>query len=250
MKNHYFPHDYGARNDEKLCQLRMEFGAEGYGVYWMMVEAMHEQGGEIRNLKAFAFSANIDFGLVERISKATLSVGLFEGKATPEQTLLFSPRIKNQIELRQLYIDKQKQNGKRGGQAKILGYPRATPRQAQGNPLAYNEMKGNKSNTKILRSNTVNIYRSEGGARAPTPAQIAEEFFESQDRREEYIGKLVEKGIPEGTARSEVKKFAAYWTERTKSGSKQKWETQDTFELKYRLAKWINNASKFSPPSA
>ena len=38
----WFKHDYNARNDEKILELRSEFGAEGYGIYWMLVETMAE----------------------------------------------------------------------------------------------------------------------------------------------------------------------------------------------------------------
>ena len=40
---YYFPHDYNARNDPKILALRSVFGAEGYGVYWMMIERLREQ---------------------------------------------------------------------------------------------------------------------------------------------------------------------------------------------------------------
>jgi len=43
----YFQHDYNARNDDKILQLREKFGAEGYGIFWMIIETMaeNENGG-------------------------------------------------------------------------------------------------------------------------------------------------------------------------------------------------------------
>lgn len=38
----WFKHDYNARNDERLLEIRAEFGAEGYGAYWMLLESMAE----------------------------------------------------------------------------------------------------------------------------------------------------------------------------------------------------------------
>ncbi len=38
----YFSHDYHARNDEKILELRSQYGAEGYGIFWMIVETMAE----------------------------------------------------------------------------------------------------------------------------------------------------------------------------------------------------------------
>ena len=40
----WFKHDYNARNDEKILELRSIYGAESYGIYWMIVESMAETG--------------------------------------------------------------------------------------------------------------------------------------------------------------------------------------------------------------
>lgn len=40
---YYFPHDCNARNDPKILALRSVFGAEGYGVYFMLIEMLREQ---------------------------------------------------------------------------------------------------------------------------------------------------------------------------------------------------------------
>ena len=38
----WFRHDYNARNDEKILELMSEYGAESYGIYWMIIETMAE----------------------------------------------------------------------------------------------------------------------------------------------------------------------------------------------------------------
>lgn len=38
----YFSHDYNARNDPKILELRSEYGLEGYGLYWCLIETMAE----------------------------------------------------------------------------------------------------------------------------------------------------------------------------------------------------------------
>jgi hypothetical protein len=40
---YYFPHDCNARNDPKILALRSVYGAEGYGIYWMLIEILREQ---------------------------------------------------------------------------------------------------------------------------------------------------------------------------------------------------------------
>jgi len=44
----YFPHDANARHDPKMESMRNEFGAEGYGIYFMLIEIMFSQGGKLR----------------------------------------------------------------------------------------------------------------------------------------------------------------------------------------------------------
>ena len=39
---YYFPHDYDSANDPKMQTLLAEYGAVGYGVFWRLVEMLHE----------------------------------------------------------------------------------------------------------------------------------------------------------------------------------------------------------------
>jgi hypothetical protein len=43
----WFRHEYNARDGEEILELRSKFGAEGYGVFWMLMEKMaeNENGG-------------------------------------------------------------------------------------------------------------------------------------------------------------------------------------------------------------
>lgn len=40
---YYFSHDSNARNDEKILAMRSVYGAEGYGMYFMIIEILREQ---------------------------------------------------------------------------------------------------------------------------------------------------------------------------------------------------------------
>jgi hypothetical protein len=44
---YYFQHDFNARRDPKCSALINDLGPSGYGVYWFLVEIIHEQGGRI-----------------------------------------------------------------------------------------------------------------------------------------------------------------------------------------------------------
>lgn len=96
-------------------------------------------------------------------------------------------------------------------------------------------------------NNTNLVLNGEGCAVAPlTPADEMKLFITSEDKRQEIVQALVAKGVDSNFAKTEIQKFFIYWTERSRSGTKQRWEMERTFEIKRRLVVWLNNAPKFS----
>lgn len=82
-----------------------------------------------------------------------------------------------------------------------------------------------------------------------TPAQKMKIFLtsvkEKDDRYESLIEILEKKGVDRGTAETEVKAFAAYWSELSKDGKRQKWQLRETFEVNKRLATWFARIGKW-----
>ncbi len=78
----------------------------------------------------------------------------------------------------------------------------------------------------------------------PTPAEEAQNFFNNPEVRDTVIRRLKEKGMDEEFIRSEINKFVLYWTEPTRNGKKQLWETKKTFEIRRRLVKWFSNTNQ------
>ncbi len=77
-----------------------------------------------------------------------------------------------------------------------------------------------------------------------TPSQIAKHFFTSKEKQTEIINKLTEQGIPNAT--TEIKKFIYYWTELNKSGTKQRWQLEKTFEVNRRLGTWFARSQQYN----
>lgn len=42
---YYFSHDSNARNDTKILSMRCDYGLEGYGMYWIIVETLRDEAG-------------------------------------------------------------------------------------------------------------------------------------------------------------------------------------------------------------
>lgn len=54
---YYFSHDANARNDPKILAMRSDYGIEGYGMYWVIIEMLREQEGFKLPLKKYIWSA-------------------------------------------------------------------------------------------------------------------------------------------------------------------------------------------------
>lgn len=75
-ESYYFPHDYNARNDEKILKLWQSKGTSGYGIYWAVIEMLYEAGGVMRldcDCIAFALHTQCD-----EVKAVLHDFGLFE----------------------------------------------------------------------------------------------------------------------------------------------------------------------------
>lgn len=82
-----------------------------------------------------------------------------------------------------------------------------------------------------------------------SPSQVAKKFFNDVDEQERIIDLLEAKGYNRTITVREVVKFVSYWTEKNKSGSKERYEMEKTFEVGKRLATWFSRVKEFSGQS-
>lgn len=96
--NNYFPHDSNARNSDKLIPLRARFGAEGYGIYFMLIERLREESSymSVKDYNMLAFDLRVDAGKVKSVIE---DFGLFaftdDGKCFYSESLLRRMKIKD-----------------------------------------------------------------------------------------------------------------------------------------------------------
>ena len=80
-----------------------------------------------------------------------------------------------------------------------------------------------------------------------TPAQEMKLFLTDEKYPKQLAKQISEKSnISYEQVLSELRNFAGYWSELNKSGTKQRWQLQKTFELKRRLGTWFRNKDKFN----
>lgn len=78
-----------------------------------------------------------------------------------------------------------------------------------------------------------------------TPSKEAESFFLEENPYQELLS-VFSKDHDKVIIEKEFKKFILYWTELNKSGTKQRWQLEKTFEVKRRLLTWLSRMDKFS----
>jgi len=126
--SYYFPHDYNAHNDPKLIKLAMN-GWDFIGLYWAVVEMLHEQGGYLNiDSEPIAFALRTD---KKRIDALINFPGIFKIKGNTFTCQRVLENLKKREE-----ISKKSRNSalKRWGNAKAM------PTHCKGN--AIKERKG------------------------------------------------------------------------------------------------------------
>jgi len=93
----YFPHDYNASMDEKILQLRDEFNnAEGYGMYWLLLEAMvaTPEGRLMATPMATLIGRlSLAWGISKRKISKFLEISEKIGLIQRQDDFIFSPRL-------------------------------------------------------------------------------------------------------------------------------------------------------------
>ena len=77
----YFSHDANAQSDEKILCLIADYGFEGYGIYWLLIELMFETPAtelKYELIRGLSHRYNIDISKLSNLIKSCVLIGLFE----------------------------------------------------------------------------------------------------------------------------------------------------------------------------
>lgn len=115
----YFQHDYNARNDDDIEAMLLDYAASGYGLYWGIVERLHEEGNSIelndRFYKAIGKQFMMPAHVIEKFVKDCCEqYKLFQ----LEGSILTCGRVKRNLEHRHKISEERSEAGKRGAIAK------------------------------------------------------------------------------------------------------------------------------------
>src|SRR5689334_20561193 len=118
---YYFPHDSNARNDEKIVYLRCKHGIESYGLYWIIIEMMHDtaEGKLTLRLKdAIAWQYNFAIEKFQNVFNDFLESGLFitDGECYWSERVVRNLQQRNEKKLHNSLV--RSEAGKKGAEAR------------------------------------------------------------------------------------------------------------------------------------
>ena len=240
-QTYYFQHDYNAHKDPKCSALINDLGTEGYGVYWALIEILHEQGGKLKKFPklwdGIAFELRVEKDkLVKQIEAMVRDYELL----VEDDNFIWSERVLRNFEERNNKYNLKAEAGRIGGiksgiSRKIMKQNEALLEANELNKIKENKIKENK----IKENNII-----ESSQRVDSPSKIADSFL--NDINSSYRASFLEKFGKSEEVKKEMIKFISYWTEPNKSGTKQRWQTEKTFEIGRRLTTWFNRLNNFN----
>ncbi|MCW2280437.1 DnaD domain protein [Lactococcus lactis] len=109
--NNYFPHDSNSRNSDKLLPVRMKYGAEGYGIYFMILERLREEKNymSVKDYNMLAFDLRVDTSKLKAIVE---DFGLFA--FTEDGECFYSEGFNKRMEIMEEKSRKKSEAGKKG----------------------------------------------------------------------------------------------------------------------------------------
>jgi hypothetical protein len=207
---YYFKHDFNAHNDEKIVDLLMTHGHEGYGIFWHLIELLASADDyQLEcNYKRLSFTMQCSTEILKSIIEDFDLFNITENNFWSDS---LATRMKRLDEIK----EKRAEYGRKGGKAKAKAKQDLSKTEANAKQIEAEERKGEesieeKSKEELLLARELAFYES--------------------------LKKFIDQ-YPKDMIRA----FYDYWREPNKSRSKMKWETEKTWDLSLRLSRWSNN---------
>lgn len=181
----YFSHDSNARNSDKLMKVRMKLGAEGYGIFFMLIERLREEEGYKSTIDydTLAFDLRVD---AEKVKQVVENYDLF--KFTEDGKYFYSDSFNERMEMMDVRAQQRKSKAKKAAEARWnkqsedTSNAQASPKDCSSNAQALlnhaNKIKLNKiklNKTKLNKNKVVVSETNETKNLADEPATTTEQ---------------------------------------------------------------------------
>ena len=206
---YYFSHDSNARNDQRLMKLRMKYGPEGYGIYFMIIEILRDTENytlNINDVESICFDIRSENDKVLDVLK---NYNLFQF----EDDFFYSKSLSRRMEK----LDKIKEKRRESG--KLSAIARANAKQVlKKDSKSVQQVKQSKAKERKVKDSKLNILIEKTDL-------FKKQVFEFQSQ---YDLEMLEE-------------FILYWTEPNKTKTKLKYQLEATWDMGRRLKRWANN---------
>ena len=228
-ETYYFQHDYNARNDPKLQQVLMEYGATGIGVFWCIIEMLYEQDGSmpLSSCKSIAFSLHVESNIVDGLIN---NFDLFENDGEN----FWSESVNRRLTKRSSISEKRREAGKLGWQktfnsTNVRQMSNVLPANAEQTKSICPAIKEKK---RIEKETSTKVEAKKDKLSLAHAKELLEvrskKFYDSLIPFVELYGKEM------------IRAFYDYWTEPNKSRTKMRFELEKTWDVKRRLNTWAS----------
>ncbi len=227
----YFPHY--VNSGKTLFTLEQRFGNDGYAFLFKVLEMLGKTENhfiDCRNAADYEFLlaiTKVDRDIADKIMELLTTLGTFDADLW-EHRIIFSPNFVSNLQ--SVYERRKRKSMTKQDLCKHLSIKckqKPTPKEFPSAETPQSRVKKSKGENSEEESVEISGEIS--------PAQKARDFFK----------KIESENLD---ASDERKKFYNYWTEKNKSGTKERWELEKTFDVERRFATWLRNASQFNSP--
>ena len=114
---YYFPHDYHARHDTKIEAMVNDYGVEGYGMYWVLIERLYEsRGNKIEKFPKLFFGLATELCVSpDRAEKFVLSLINDYRLLKENENYIWSESVLRRMEIREQQRLMKVESGRIGG---------------------------------------------------------------------------------------------------------------------------------------
>jgi hypothetical protein len=168
-KSYYFQHDFEAISDPKIQYILAKFGAEGYGLWWRIVEMLHQDEHNRLPLKPYVFFAlDGQLALDNGVSKSFIDTCIEDVELLQSDGEYFwSERVLKNVGKMQDIKEKRSSAGKKSAEKRSENQELATSVEqnttsVEQNSTKENKRKENKQYTKPSLSDVIEFFNENG----------------------------------------------------------------------------------------
>lgn len=234
----YFSHDGGARNDDKMIAVRMKHKAEGYAVYFMILEKMLESSDYIllKDYNVLAFDFRVGSDLVKSIVE---DFGLFE--FTEDNKSFYSKSFKARMEPLE---ESRNKNQARSARGNLIKYKHFTKEQVSKmtDEEALNALKSLKNSLNFLKGSFKEQNFSQSKVKESKVNTSSNEEVKKNPQKKD-LGCVSENLNEEENSNSQTSKNLE--EEKEKNCEKKEKELPEGFTTELRDSQFFKNVCEF-----